>query len=91
MYAMKILSNGKYKSVLHRAVVNNKATRISIAMAHGPSLDAVVRPAAELLDDETNPPAYAGMKYIDYLQQQQSSPLDGKSGLDRVKIRVEPK
>lgn len=88
---MKILSNGKYRSVLHRAVVNNKATRISIAMAHGPSQEAIVSPAAELLDDEINPPAYVGMKYMLYLQLQQSNPLDGKSGLDRVKIGTELK
>ncbi|KAL9675065.1 hypothetical protein QQ045_003265 [Rhodiola kirilowii] len=88
---LEILSNGRYKSVLHRAVVNNKSTRISIAMAHGPSLNAIVRPAAELLDDETNPAAYIGMRYKDYLQQQQSNPLDGKSGLDRVKIGVRPR
>ncbi|KAI3880551.1 hypothetical protein MKX03_008815 [Papaver bracteatum] len=30
------LSNGKYKSVLHRAMVNTKATRISLVMTNGP-------------------------------------------------------
>ncbi|KAJ4716838.1 protein DMR6-LIKE OXYGENASE 2-like [Melia azedarach] len=29
---IEILSNGKYKSVLHRAIVNNKTTRISLAI-----------------------------------------------------------
>ncbi|KAI3871525.1 hypothetical protein MKW98_011580 [Papaver atlanticum] len=33
---MEVLSNGKYKSVLHRAVVNNKETRISLVMTIGP-------------------------------------------------------
>ncbi|KAI3983785.1 hypothetical protein MKX01_005402 [Papaver californicum] len=33
---MEVLSNGKYKSVLHRAVVNNKETRISLVMTNGP-------------------------------------------------------
>ncbi|MCL7037404.1 hypothetical protein MKW94_009785 [Papaver nudicaule] len=33
---MEILSNGKYKSVLHRAVVNNKETRLSLVMTNGP-------------------------------------------------------
>ncbi|KAG6425039.1 hypothetical protein SASPL_115462 [Salvia splendens] len=35
-------SNGIYKSVLHRAVVNGEKTRISVAMANGPSRDVVV-------------------------------------------------
>ncbi|WRX15632.1 Non-hem dioxygenase N-terminal domain - like 7 [Theobroma cacao] len=84
----KILSNGKYKSVLHRAVVNNKDTRISIAMPHGPALNAVVAPASKLQDHENNPPAYKAMKYKDYLELQQSSKLDGKSCLERIQDRT---
>ncbi|KAF8406065.1 hypothetical protein HHK36_008145 [Tetracentron sinense] len=83
---IEILSNGEYKSVLHRAVVNNKAPRISLALAHGPSLDTVVSPAQELVDRENHRPAYRGMKYKDYLELQQSNQLDGKSCLDRVRV-----
>ncbi|KAB5516020.1 hypothetical protein DKX38_026668 [Salix brachista] len=85
---LEILSNGRYKSVLHRAMVNSKGTRISIAMAHGPSLDSVVSPAPELLASSKGdePAAYIGMKYKDYLELQQSNKLDGKSCLDRVRI-----
>ncbi|KAF5731925.1 putative Leucoanthocyanidin dioxygenase [Tripterygium wilfordii] len=84
---LEILSNGKYKSVLHRAVVHDKTTRISVAMAHGPCLDAVVTPAPKLLADaENHQPAYIGIKYKDYLQLQQSSNLDGKSNLDCLRV-----
>ncbi|XP_030464945.1 2-oxoglutarate-dependent dioxygenase 19-like [Syzygium oleosum] len=83
---LEILSNGIYKSVLHRAVVNNKATRISIVLSNGPSPDTVVMPAEQLVHGENNRAMYIGMKYKDYLELQQSSVLDGKSGLDRVKI-----
>ena len=83
---LEILSNGRYKSVLHRAVVNKNTTRISLAMANGPSLESVVSPALELLDDEGQLPAYLPMKYKDYLKLQQSSHLDGKACLDRVRI-----
>lgn len=83
---MEILSNGKYKSVLHRATVNKKAKRISIAMAHGPSLDTVVSPAPELVDGESNPPVYVGMKYKEYLELQQSNQLNGKHMLERVRV-----
>ncbi|XP_012069171.2 protein DMR6-LIKE OXYGENASE 2, partial [Jatropha curcas] len=85
---LEIVSNGKYKSVLHRAVVNNKVTRISIATVQGPSLDSVVSPAPELLDSERNAPNYFGIKYKEYLELQQSSNLDGKCNLDRVRIRA---
>uniref|UniRef100_A0A6N2LIE5 Fe2OG dioxygenase domain-containing protein n=1 Tax=Salix viminalis TaxID=40686 RepID=A0A6N2LIE5_SALVM len=85
---LEILSNGRYKSVLHQAMVNSKGTRMSIAMAHGPSLDSVVSPAPELLVSSKGyePAAYIGMKYKDYLELQQSNKLDGKSCLDRVRI-----
>ncbi|XP_020534030.1 protein DMR6-LIKE OXYGENASE 2 isoform X2 [Jatropha curcas] len=83
---LQILSNGKYKSVLHRAIVNNKTTRISIAMQHGPSLESVVSPAPELLDRENAEPAYIGIKYKEYLELQQSNKLDGRSCLDRIRI-----
>lgn len=82
---LEILSNGKYKSVIHRAVVNNKATRISLAMAHGPSLNKVITPAPELINDISNPPAYVGMTYKEYIELQQSNQLDMKSCLDRVR------
>ncbi|GFY89429.1 hypothetical protein Acr_06g0013690 [Actinidia rufa] len=69
-----ILSNGRYKSIMHRAVVNNQSIRISIAIPNGPSLDTMVSPAPELVDNESRPAAYIPMKYKDYMDLQ----LDGK-------------
>ncbi|KAL7206050.1 hypothetical protein ACSBR2_018880 [Camellia fascicularis] len=87
---LEILSNGRYKSVVHRAVVNNKATRISIAMACGPSLDTIVSPAPELVEDGEghHPPAYIPMTYRDYVELQQSNQLDRKSCLDRIRLQI---
>lgn len=68
--------------------MNNRTTRISIAIANGPSLDAVVSPARRLVEGEGAAPAYyVAMKYMDYLMAQQSSQLDGKSMLKRVQIQ----
>ncbi|KAJ1386992.1 Oxoglutarate/iron-dependent dioxygenase [Sesbania bispinosa] len=83
---LEIMSNGKYKSVLHRAVVSNRATRMSLASVIAPSLDTVVEPASELLDKQSNPTAYVGMKHRDYMELQRSNHLYGKSVLDKVKI-----
>ncbi|CAN0897594.1 2-oxoglutarate-dependent dioxygenase 19 [Linum grandiflorum] len=82
---VEILSNGKYKSVLHRATVNKGTMRISVAIGHGPSLDSVVVPAAELLERDGTPPEFKGMKYRDYMLAKQSKQLDGKSSLDTVR------
>ncbi|KAL3620961.1 hypothetical protein CASFOL_035873 [Castilleja foliolosa] len=84
---LEIFSNGKYKSVMHRVVVNNKKTRISIAMANGPSPDATVSPAAHLVRTEGFVPAYVPMKYKEYLLAQQSNQLKGKSILKQVQIQ----
>ncbi|XP_002265816.1 2-oxoglutarate-dependent dioxygenase 19 isoform X1 [Vitis vinifera] len=81
---LEVLSNGKYKSVLHRAVVNNKTTRISLALSNGPLLDTVVEPVPEL----SHPLKYVGMAYKEYLELQQGNKLDGKTCLDRVRIRT---
>ncbi|XP_021891119.1 protein DMR6-LIKE OXYGENASE 2-like [Carica papaya] len=82
---MEILTNGKYKSVVHRVVVNCEVARISIGTAHGPPLDTVVKPAEQLVDQEGQPLAYRGIKYRDYLELQQSSQLNAKSCLDHVR------
>ncbi|KAG2703882.1 hypothetical protein I3843_06G149500 [Carya illinoinensis] len=81
---LEILSNGKYKSNVHRAVVNGKATRISLGIANGPSLETMIRPAPEL-ESKEQPAAYIGMTYKGYLELQQGNQLDGKSCLDRVR------
>ncbi|KAF4368379.1 hypothetical protein F8388_019096 [Cannabis sativa] len=83
---LEILSNGKYKSVVHRAVVNKNDTRISLAIANGPALETVVNPVPKLVEShDSHSSAFAGMKYKDYVQLQQSNNLCDKSILDRIR------
>ncbi|KAJ8450786.1 hypothetical protein Cgig2_032411 [Carnegiea gigantea] len=85
---IEIFSNGIYRSVLHRAVVNSRETRISLAIANGPSLNAMVTPAPQLIDKnrDSTGARYKSMAYGEYVQLQQSSRLNGKSALDNLRV-----
>nr|ABK22814.1 unknown [Picea sitchensis] len=87
---LEIVSNGRYKSVEHRAVVNAERARISIAAPNGPAMDAPIFPAPQLVD-ETHPPLYKSMLYGEYLRRQQSTGLRGKGNLESVKIATDGK
>ena len=81
-----MLTNDKYKSVLHRAVVNNKTTRISIVSVCGPAMDSVVVPLPELLEREGQSPAYRGVTYKEYIELKVSAKAYFKSCLDLIRI-----
>ncbi|XP_021714029.1 flavanone 3-dioxygenase 3-like [Chenopodium quinoa] len=62
----EVLSNGLYKSVVHRAVLNSQNTRISIASFHSKGLLEKMEPALELVD-ANHPKAYKGSSFKDFL------------------------
>ncbi|CAN6718383.1 unnamed protein product [Malus baccata var. baccata] len=64
---MQVISNNRYKSVLHRAVVNCNSERISIPTFYCPSLDAVIGPAKELINYD-HPAMYRNFTYAEYYE-----------------------
>uniref|UniRef100_A0A453JPF6 Fe2OG dioxygenase domain-containing protein n=1 Tax=Aegilops tauschii subsp. strangulata TaxID=200361 RepID=A0A453JPF6_AEGTS len=82
---LEIVSNGRYKGVLHRALVDRAQARMSCVSLLGPCLDAVVKPVPEL----AVPPLgleFRGVKYRDYMEHQQSNKLNEKGALDLVRV-----
>ncbi|XP_004301450.1 PREDICTED: protein SRG1-like [Fragaria vesca subsp. vesca] len=82
---MQILTNGRYKSSMHRATVKNKATRITIPLAHGPSIDTIIAPAPELCERYGQQPKYLAMNYNEYLELQYSGKSYMKSKFDHIR------
>ncbi|KAM7264656.1 hypothetical protein ACFE04_002339 [Oxalis oulophora] len=58
---MQIMTNGVYKSPLHRVVTNTEKLRISVAMFSLPEPDKEIGPIDELVDD-TRPRLYRNVK-----------------------------
>ena len=84
---MQILSNDKFKSVIHRALGNASRTRTSAAcFLDGVSTPPIVYgPIKELITKE-NPQMYTEFTVSDYISKFFSRGLDEKSGLNHVRI-----
>ncbi|CAK8537191.1 unnamed protein product [Lathyrus sativus] len=65
---IEVLSNGRYKSVLHRAVTNNLNQRLSMGMFFEPSPDTIIGPIQELIDEE-HPPKYKNYHFSEFLEE----------------------
>ena len=82
---LQVVSNGRYKSVEHRAITNSARARISIPTFYAPSMEAFVAPAAPLIDDE-HPPLYRGFTYREYFDVFYSQGLKRKTVLEHFLI-----
>uniref|UniRef100_A0ACD5WMX0 Uncharacterized protein n=1 Tax=Avena sativa TaxID=4498 RepID=A0ACD5WMX0_AVESA len=63
---LEVLSNGRLRSLLHRAILNTDEARISIASLHGVAIDEKVDCAEELVD-ENRPKMYRESSFHDFL------------------------
>ncbi|KAM0834596.1 hypothetical protein ACQ4PT_063493 [Festuca glaucescens] len=84
---LEIVSNGRYKAVVHRALVRGEQTRMSFVSMIGPCLDAIVEPVPELARSAPQGMEFRGIKYRDYMEHQQSSRINKKAALDIVRVQ----
>ncbi|XP_073131149.1 flavanone 3-dioxygenase 3 [Henckelia pumila] len=83
---LEVLSNGKYKSVLHRVTVRAEGTRISIASLHSLGMNVKMEVAGELVDEQ-NPERYKSSSFGDFLNFASKNELgEGTSFLDSLKF-----
>ncbi|KAI3746372.1 hypothetical protein L6452_08803 [Arctium lappa] len=64
---LEIFSNGRYKSVMHRVLVNSMKSRISVASLHSLPFTTVIRPSPGLINNE-NPLRYKDTNFTDFVQ-----------------------
>lgn len=81
---LQALSNGKYRSVWHRATVNVGKARMSIASFLCPSDDALISPA-RALTDEGSAAIYRSFTYAEYYKKFWSRNLDQEHCLEVFK------
>ncbi|KAL0699525.1 hypothetical protein Bca4012_055647 [Brassica carinata] len=62
-----ILSNGLFKSVIHRARVNQTRSRLSVAFLWGPRSDTKISPVPKLVSPDESP-LYRSVTWTEYLR-----------------------
>ncbi|XP_051135476.1 protein SRG1-like [Andrographis paniculata] len=82
---MEIISNGVYKSIEHRVLVNSSKERLSVATFYIPNVESELGPAQSLLGHD-NPPVFGRITVEEYLKQFFARKLYGKSNLDFIKL-----
>lgn len=83
---LEVMSNGKYKSVMHRVLTNRERERLSVAAFYSPSYSAEIGPAQELVDQSQHPPLYKTLSYAQFLSHLFVDKLHKKRVLDFVKL-----
>ncbi|CAN6281140.1 unnamed protein product [Urochloa humidicola] len=85
---LEVLTNGSYRSIEHRAVVDARHHRVSVAAFHSAMFDATpYGPIDEILAARGGkPPRYRTIAVEDYVKLVLSSKLEGKNIMDAMKI-----
>ncbi|KAK2390889.1 protein DOWNY MILDEW RESISTANCE [Trifolium repens] len=81
---LQALSNGLYKSVWHRAIVNADKPRLSVASFLCPGTEALICPAKPLTENGTGA-VYRGFSYAEYYSKFWSRNLDQEHCLEFFK------
>ncbi|KAJ4848881.1 hypothetical protein Tsubulata_045423 [Turnera subulata] len=84
---LEIFSNGRYRSVLHRVLVNSSKSRVSVASLHSFPFDKKIRPSPQLIN-EANPRRYKDTDFASFLEFLSSTEHKNKNFLDSRKLII---
>ncbi|CAD5195478.1 unnamed protein product [Musa acuminata subsp. malaccensis] len=83
---LEVLTNGKYKSVEHRAVTNRESDRLSMVTFYAPSYEIELGPVPELVNDKAC--LYRRYNHGEYSRLYITNKLEGKKRLEFAKIQT---
>ncbi|KAH9624025.1 hypothetical protein KSS87_008618 [Heliosperma pusillum] len=78
----EVITNGEYKSAIHRAVTNANRARLSVATFHDPDKTRKIAPAPALL--EKSAPKYREVLYGEFVKSWYTKGPEGKRNLDAL-------
>ncbi|KAF7074597.1 LOW QUALITY PROTEIN: hypothetical protein CFC21_079441 [Triticum aestivum] len=82
---MEILSNGFFKSLVHRVVTNAEKERLSLVLVYSLDLETELEPVSEMVDDK-RPARYMKIKLNDYMEKYHDTYATGTLAIEGVKI-----
>ncbi|CAN8280183.1 unnamed protein product [Cochlearia groenlandica] len=81
---VEVMSNGIYKSVVHRVTLNRDLNRLSLASLHSLPMHKKISPAPKLVD-ENKPSAYGEFSLDDFLEYISSNDIANQRFIDTIK------
>lgn len=76
---LQVITNGQYKSAIHRAITNANRARLSVATFHDPAKTMTISPVI-------HPPRYKQVNYGDYVSSWYTKGPEGKRNIDALQI-----
>ncbi|OMO97241.1 Oxoglutarate/iron-dependent dioxygenase [Corchorus olitorius] len=83
---IEMWSNGKYKSINHRAVANSNKARISYASFLFPHDEAEIEPLDQMINPQIPQKMYKRVKYGEYLRNSMKVKMEGKAHTKMARI-----
>ncbi|KAL1334543.1 hypothetical protein HN51_063464 [Arachis hypogaea] len=88
---LEVISNGKYKSVMHRVIAQTDGNRMSLASFYNPGNDAVISPAPALVkENERSEIIYPKFVFDDYMKLYAGLKFEAKEPRFEAMKAVEP-
>ena len=78
------MSNGRFRSIEHRAMINPRKERLSIAAFHSPRSNITIAPLPEIVKGDKV--KYRSSGYVEYMKAYYASRLDGRCLLESMKL-----